>query len=82
MRPELVWLAIKRQRIRWSGYCRPFATIWPLKQTRFGDANFTNHLRIRQSGKLQDNADNLAQFLSITDEKARDIATTNHLYSD
>ncbi len=49
---------------------------------RIRDAEFENHLRIRELASVEDNTDPIAQFLSITPEKAREIAETDHLFAD
>ena len=49
---------------------------------RIRDAQFENHDQMRESAGEDDNARALSHFLSITSEKAHDIAKTNHLYSD
>ncbi|MDW3182813.1 DUF5928 domain-containing protein [Roseobacter sp.] len=49
---------------------------------RIKDAEFKNYTRIRESGDLDDNAQALAQFLSIPQDAARDIADSPHLFAD
>ncbi len=46
------------------------------------DANFENHFRIRQSNSVEQNIPQIAQFLSIPEDKARIVAETDHLFSD
>ncbi|MFW2542684.1 DUF5928 domain-containing protein [Primorskyibacter sp. 2E107] len=46
------------------------------------DANFDNFLRIREADLPEANARALAEFLTITPEKALDIAATDYLYAD
>ncbi|WP_299673389.1 DUF5928 domain-containing protein [uncultured Roseobacter sp.] len=49
---------------------------------RIRDAEFKNHHRIRETADLGRNADALAQFLSISQEAAREIADSPHLFAD
>jgi hypothetical protein len=49
---------------------------------RIRDANFENHLRIRQTADADENAAQLGQFLSINEEQARGIAETPFLFVD
>ncbi|SDI99470.1 DUF5928 domain-containing protein [Lutimaribacter saemankumensis] len=49
---------------------------------RIRDANFENHNRIREADSPEENAESIAQFLSITNDKAREIAETDHLFAD
>ena len=49
---------------------------------RIRDANFENHNRIREADRTEDNVPPIAQFLSISEDKAREIAETDHLFAD
>ena len=49
---------------------------------RIRDAEFKNYNRVRETGDLDDNAQALAQFLSISQESAREIANSPHLFAD
>lgn len=49
---------------------------------RIRDAEFENHLRIREEDSIEVNAEALTQFLSIAPEQALDIARTDHLFAD
>ncbi|MGC3940016.1 DUF5928 domain-containing protein [Roseobacter sp. EG26] len=49
---------------------------------RIRDAEFKNYSRIRETGDLEDNTQALAQFLSISTDAARDIASSPHLFAD
>lgn len=49
---------------------------------RIRDAEFENHLRIREEDSIDVNAAALATFLSIAPEQAMDIARTDHLFAD
>jgi hypothetical protein len=49
---------------------------------RIRDANFPNHLRLRESQSAQDNAAALASFLSVGDDVARTLAETPYLFVD
>lgn len=49
---------------------------------RIKDAEFKNYSRIRETGDLDENAQALAQFLSIAQDAARDIANSPHLFAD
>ncbi|WP_420861181.1 DUF5928 domain-containing protein [Algirhabdus cladophorae] len=49
---------------------------------RIRDANFPNHYRLRESASIEENTLPLAEFLSIPEEVARDIAATEHLFTD
>ncbi|WP_425097986.1 DUF5928 domain-containing protein [Tropicibacter sp. S64] len=49
---------------------------------RIRDANFDNFLRIREADSAEANARALQEFLTITPEKALDIAATDYLYAD
>ncbi len=46
------------------------------------DANFENYGRIREADEFGDFISPIAEFLSVSDDKARDIATTPHLFAD
>ncbi|THD74030.1 glycosyl transferase [Thalassobius vesicularis] len=46
------------------------------------DAEFENHTRLRQSASLDENAASLARFLSIPQDKAREILDADYLFSD
>lgn len=46
------------------------------------DAEFESHLIIRQSQSAEDQAGLISRFLSIADEKALEIARTDHLFAD
>lgn len=49
---------------------------------RIRDANFENYNRIRETNGSEDNAGPIAKFLSIPDDKAREIAQTDFLFAD
>ncbi|WP_298974996.1 DUF5928 domain-containing protein [uncultured Roseobacter sp.] len=49
---------------------------------RIRDADFKNYSRIRESGDMDDNAQALAEFLSISPDAAREIAGNPHLFAD
>jgi len=49
---------------------------------RIRDADFENHHRIRESDSPYDNADRIARFLTIPEDKALEIAQTDHLFAD
>ncbi|MFV0515116.1 MAG: DUF5928 domain-containing protein [Jhaorihella sp.] len=49
---------------------------------RIRDADFARYGRIHQAAAPQENAQKLAEFLSIGHDKALDLATTEHLFSD
>ncbi|OWU86036.1 glycosyl transferase [Oceanicola sp. 22II-s10i] len=49
---------------------------------RIRDAGFENFYRIRELDPPEKNADALSEFLSIPQEKARQIAAMDHLFSD
>ena len=49
---------------------------------RIRDADFPQHLRLREANTAQDNAVPLAQFLSVPPEIASRLAQTPHLFSD
>ncbi|WP_136442009.1 DUF5928 domain-containing protein [Pacificoceanicola onchidii] len=49
---------------------------------RIRDANFDNFLRIREADAPEANARALQEFLTVTPEKALDIASTDYLYAD
>jgi hypothetical protein len=49
---------------------------------RIRDAEFENHLRIREEDSIEVNAAALASFLSIAPEQALEIARTDHLFAD
>ncbi|MDC0738012.1 DUF5928 domain-containing protein [Cognatishimia sp. SS12] len=46
------------------------------------DANFENYGRIRQVDEVGDFLKPIAEFLSVSEDKARAIATTPHLFAD
>ncbi len=46
------------------------------------DAHFDNFLRIREADAPEVNARALAEFLTISDEKAMELAKTDYLYAD
>ena len=46
------------------------------------DAEFPNVTRMREWGATEENAAALAQFLDISDERATEIASTEHLFAD
>jgi hypothetical protein len=52
------------------------------EQDRIRDANFPNHLRLRQVASSDENTTPLAEFLSVSPDVARSIAETDHLYVD
>ena len=49
---------------------------------RIRDADFENHYRMREVKSVEENAIALAAFLDISNEKAREIAATEHLFTD
>ncbi|MDH5529783.1 MAG: beta-1,6-N-acetylglucosaminyltransferase [Paracoccaceae bacterium] len=49
---------------------------------RMRDANFEHVFRIRETATPEENAVSLAAFLSVAPDVARDLAATEHLYSD
>ncbi|WP_370212713.1 DUF5928 domain-containing protein [Roseovarius sp.] len=49
---------------------------------RIRDAEFENHLTMRQSDSTEENAAKIARFLDISADKAIEIAQTDHLYAD
>ncbi len=49
---------------------------------RIRDANFANHHRIRETGRMEENASEVAQFLAISDDKAQEIVGIDYLFAD
>jgi hypothetical protein len=49
---------------------------------RLRDANFPQHLRLREGGALAENTLSLAQFLSVPSDVAATLAETPYLFSD
>ncbi|GLT08874.1 glycosyl transferase [Sulfitobacter porphyrae] len=49
---------------------------------RIRDAQFENHIRIREAADPELNAENLEKFLNISKDKAREIAKTDYLFAD
>jgi hypothetical protein len=49
---------------------------------RIRDAGWGEFYRIRESGSVEENTPPLAKFLSIPEERAREIAQTEHLFCD
>ncbi|MCV3271608.1 beta-1,6-N-acetylglucosaminyltransferase [Roseobacter sinensis] len=49
---------------------------------RIRDAEFKNHHRFRETADLEKNAEALARFLSISQDAAREIADSPHLFAD
>lgn len=49
---------------------------------RIRDAEFENHLRIREEDSIETNARALERFLTITPDQALEIARTDHLFAD
>ena len=49
---------------------------------RIRDAGFENHFRMREVVSVEENAQILAEFLNISLGKAREIAATDHLFTD
>ncbi len=49
---------------------------------RIRDAEFENHLVMRQSSEREQNADLLSRFLDIGREKAQEIVAVDHLFAD
>ncbi|MEO0402846.1 MAG: DUF5928 domain-containing protein, partial [Pseudomonadota bacterium] len=49
---------------------------------RIRDADFEHFDRIRESADLDDNAKALAKFLTMPEDKAREIASVDYLFSD
>ena len=46
------------------------------------DAQFENHNRIREVASAEDNAQELAKFLGVGHEKAKEITTTDYQFAD
>jgi hypothetical protein len=46
------------------------------------DAQFENHNRIREAASADNNAHELAKFLGVAHDKAREITSTDYLFSD
>ena len=46
------------------------------------DAGFEHHYRIREGNSAEDNTQAIAKFLDIPDDLARQIAATDHLFTD
>ncbi len=46
------------------------------------DANFPHYYRIRETAEPQDNAEKLAEFLDLPEDRALDIAASEHLFAD
>ena len=49
---------------------------------RIRDAGFRNHLRVRERGSPDENARQIAEFLSVPEDVAREIAQTPYLFAD
>ncbi len=49
---------------------------------RIRDANFPAHYRIRETASVDENTTPLAEFLSIPEDKAKEIAAADHLFVD
>ncbi|MEM9855513.1 MAG: DUF5928 domain-containing protein, partial [Pseudomonadota bacterium] len=49
---------------------------------RLRDAGLKNYRRIRQGASIEDNAEPIAEFLSIPADQAKDIAAADHLFVD
>ena len=49
---------------------------------RIRDAEFENHLRIRETQTPEKNAEAIARFLTVTPDVAQEIARTDHLFAD
>ncbi len=49
---------------------------------RIRDAEFANHMIIRQSYAPEETAGHIARFLDVSPEKGLEIAQTDHLYAD
>jgi len=49
---------------------------------RIRDANFPHLYRISQTASVEENTPPLAQFLSLSEDKARALAATEHLFAD
>ncbi|MEO9685622.1 MAG: DUF5928 domain-containing protein [Tateyamaria sp.] len=49
---------------------------------RIGDAGFEHLRRIKESAELDENAQALAEFLNVSDDKAREIADIDYLFAD
>ena len=49
---------------------------------RIRDADFENHLVMRQSAETEANANLLSRFLDLPVEKTQDIVENEHLFSD
>ena len=49
---------------------------------RIRDANFANNYRLRESASVEENTVALAEFLSIQEDQARELASTEHLFTD
>jgi len=46
------------------------------------DAHFENHSRMRETASQGENADAVTRFLAIPQDKAQEIANTDHLFAD
>ena len=46
------------------------------------DAGFANHLRMRETASVPENAKIIAEFLTVTRDLAQEIARTDHLFAD
>ncbi|SLN55898.1 DUF5928 domain-containing protein [Pseudooctadecabacter jejudonensis] len=49
---------------------------------RIGDAGFEHHLRIREAASPDENVPPLAEFLSVPEDVARNLAQTPYLFAD
>lgn len=49
---------------------------------RLRDAEFPRHWRIRDTASVEENTQAIAAFLGISEDKAREIAETPHLFAD
>jgi len=49
---------------------------------RIRDAEFDNHVRIRETDRPDQNAPAIAEFLSLPVDKGLEIAETDHLFAD
>jgi len=46
------------------------------------DAQFENHSRMREGSSTEDNAEELAKFLGVNTDKAKEITSTDYLFAD
>jgi predicted metallo-beta-lactamase superfamily hydrolase len=53
-----------------------------LESDRIRDANFENHVRMREIDTAEERAAAIAEFLSIEEDAALALAKTEHLFAD